>query len=969
MPDESRPPQPRLKDLFARLLDLPEPDRHAALDAAEVSEEIRDEVRGLLESHRQAVAFLPDPHINVERLASRFGRDVSEVIGPYRLLSVLGQGGFGTVYLAEQEKPIRRRVAIKLIRAGMDSAQVTARFDAEREALALMDHPNVARVIDAGTTDNSLPYFVMELVEGKAITTYCDEKRLGTRQRLDLFRDVCAAVHHAHQKGVIHRDLKPSNVMVTDVDDKPVIKVIDFGVAKALHGSGQPALTLDRQFVGTPEYMSPEQAASASDIDTRSDVYGLGVLLYELITGRPPFDPKELRHQAIDEMFRLIREVDPPRPSTRILSEAGSVEIARARGTDPARLKTLLQAELDWIVMCCLAKERDRRYDSAAALSLDVGRFLAGQAIIAHPPTRVYRLQKFARRYRYALAMVGIVVSVLIAGLAIALYGMQEARRERDAAQTARRREADARAVAQQSGTFLRDMFGSIDPELAKGRVVSVREVLDDGALKVSSAFPNQPVAEAAVRDVFAWAYLRIGDEAKSRVHFDIAEQLLQRSADSKDPIRLSVLTGAGETLRGLGKFEESESRLRESLKLQIESAGEIDPETWRARGALCLLLMDRGRYAEALELIDAQLASIQAGAKARSTPVEKLPAWFEARSQRGYVTFLLGHALEAQAMLATLHQDLDKVADTDSGLLTQVLMYQASVEQELNRFAECRAFFEQAAAISERVLGPDHPRTLYIGKEMALVLATSGAPDDAQRRLAALLELARKRFGDDHPFTLGVRNDQVLLMTTWKRDYAAAEPIYLDLAERWGRVMGPDHPNTLYARSSRALALMELDRTAEAEPILREVVARLEAIYGPAHNETSPARVRFARALLRLNRLDESATQYRIAYDAVKAEGRIAQAYQYGFSFGECLVKLGRWADAEPILEETEASMLAFPKQSRVQMAYLTKYLAETYDHTDKPDKAAAARERMERWKAAATRPATTSAATGPGR
>jgi non-specific serine/threonine protein kinase/serine/threonine-protein kinase len=832
-----------------------------------------------------------------------------------------------------------------------------------------MDHPNVARVIDAGTTDNGLSYFVMELVEGKAITTYCDEKRLGTRQRLDLFRDVCAAVQHAHQKGVIHRDLKPSNVMVAEIDGKPVVKVIDFGVAKALHGSSHPALTLDRQFVGTPEYMSPEQAVSASDIDTRSDVYGLGVLLYELITGRPPFDPKELRHRAVEEMFRLIREVDPPRPSTRLLSEAGSAEIARARDTDPARLKTLLQSELDWIVMCCLAKERDRRYDSAAALSLDVGRFLDGQAITAHPPTRLYRLQKFAKRYRYPLTMAGVVFGVLVAGLAVALYGMQEARRERDAAQVARRRESDARTVAQQSGTFLRDMFGSIDPELAKGRTVSVHEVLDDGALKVRGAFPNQPVAEAAVRDVFAWAYLRIGDEAKSHEHFDVAERLLQQSPDPSDPIRLSVLTGAGETMQGLGQFEAAESRLRESLKLHTASLGENDTETWRARDALCSLLMDRGRYAEALELADAQIRSVEAGAKARSTPLDKLPVWFAARAQRAYITFLLGKPIDAQTMLAAVHQDLEKDADAQPGLFTQVLMYQASVEQDLNHFAECRVFFEQAAAISARVLGADHPRTLYIGKELALVLATTGAPDEAQQRLDMLLGLARKRFGDDHPFTLGVRNDQVLLLTTWKRDYAAAEPIYADLAERWSRTMGPDHPNTLYARSSHAFALVELDRSAEAEPILREVVARLETIYGPAHNETTPARMRFARALSRLNRFDEAAAQFRIAYDAVKAEGKLAGAYQYGFSLGECLVKLERWAEAEPILEETEAAMLAFPKQSRVQMATITKYLAQTYEHTGKPDKAINTRKRMETWRSPATRPATTPATTATSR
>jgi tetratricopeptide (TPR) repeat protein len=955
--DRGQPPG--VKELFAEMLELPQAQRAAAVEASGAPDAVRAEVRSLLDAHESAERFLADPHLTVDRLATKFGRDVPAEIGPYCIIELLGQGGFGSVYLAEQEKPIKRRVAIKLIRAGADSAQVVARFEAERDALALMDHPNVARVLDAGTTTNGLPYFVMELVAGKAITTYCDERHLTTRERLALFRDVCAAVQHAHQKGVIHRDLKPSNVMVSDGDSVPMVKVIDFGVAKALHGSLRPALTLDRQFVGTPEYMSPEQAAGATDIDTRSDVYGLGVLLYELITGSPPFDPKELRHRAMDEIFRLIREVDPPRPSTRIASSVGSVELAKARGTDPAKLKTFLESELDWIVMCCLAKERDRRYDSAAALALDVERFLAGQAIAAHPPTRAYRLQKFARRYRVPILGAGLVLCSLLLGLALAIYGLHEAQLQRDAAERARRQEYNARIVAQQSNAFLREMFGSIDPTLAKGRTVSVREVLDEGALRLDGAFADQPSAEAAVRDIFAWAYQRIGDNERSQRQFDAAERLLTAVEDPTDPVRLSVLTGSGDTLHGLGRLDESEARLRDSVALHLQSMGEADPATCRARSALASVLMERAKYVEAREVISSNLDAITRAALKQNVPLDRFPSYFAARSLQAYVTCLLGEPVQAQSMFASLRKEIELARGADSVALTQVLLYQANVEHQLNRFGESRKFFEEAAALSEKVLGADHPRTLHIAKELSLVLASTGAPEEADRRLTGLLDLARKRFGEDHPFTLGVKTDQAILLTTWKHDQKAALQMYGELAEGWERTMGPDHPNTLGARAAMGLALIDLDRAAEAEPLLRTVVAKLEAGFGRDHTETTMARIRLAKSLLRLQRLEEAEEQFRIGYEAVKSQGKIRYSYHYGFAYGECLVKLERWKQAQPILEESRDTMLAFPKQSRSQMIALYTYLASIYDHTEQLEKAANARAQMEEWKAT-SRPTT---------
>ena len=325
------------------------------------------------------------------------------VIGPYKLIEQIGEGGMGSVWMAQQTEPVKRLVAVKLIKAGMDSRQVIARFEAERQALALMDHPNIARVLDGGTTSGGRPYFVMDLVKGVPITRYCDEHHLTPRQRLELFIPVCQAVQHAHQKGIIHRDLKPSNVLVALYDGKPVPKIIDFGVAKAA-GQQLTDKTLVTGFgaiVGTLEYMSPEQAeVNQLDIDTRSDIYSLGVLLYELLTGSPPFCRKELTQAGMLEMLRVIREQEPTKPSTKLSTADGLPTLAANRGTEPAKLTKLVRGELDWIVMKALEKDRNRRYETANGFAMDVQRYLANEPVQACPPSAVYRFRKFARRNR-----------------------------------------------------------------------------------------------------------------------------------------------------------------------------------------------------------------------------------------------------------------------------------------------------------------------------------------------------------------------------------------------------------------------------------------------------------------------------------------------------------------------------------------------------------------------------------------
>ena len=396
---------------------------------------LRSQVEALLAAHDKPDVFLNDPMAEVDATIDRapIVESPGATIGPYKLREQVGEGGMGVVFVAEQERPVRRKVALKIIKPGMDTREVVARFEAERQALAMMDHPNIAKVYDAGSTESERPYFVMELVKGIPATEYCDKNKLPIAKRLELFVHVCNAIQHAHQKGIIHRDIKPSNVLVTLHDGAPVPKVIDFGVAKALHQrlTERTIYTSFAQVVGTPLYMSPEQAElSGLDIDTRSDVYSLGVLLYELLAGTTPFDKERFERAAYDEIRRIIRETDPPKPSTKVSSLGETASFVSAqRGTDPRSLSRSITGDLDVIVMKALEKDRTRRYGTASGLADDVQRFLENQPIVARAPSIAYRFSKFARRNRVALAMSAVVLVSLIVGLAGLAAGLRKANR------------------------------------------------------------------------------------------------------------------------------------------------------------------------------------------------------------------------------------------------------------------------------------------------------------------------------------------------------------------------------------------------------------------------------------------------------------------------------------------------------------------------------------------------------------
>src|SRR5262245_45910311 len=404
-------------------------------------------------------------------------------IGRYKLLQQIGEGGCGVVYMAEQEEPVRRRVALKIIKLGMDTKSVIARFEAERQALALTDPPTMPKVSDAGATDTGRPFFVMELVRGVKITEYCDQNNLSTEERLKLFTQVCQAIQHAHQKGIIHRDIKPSNILVTVNDAVPVPKIIDFGIAKATNQqllTDKTLFTAFEQFIGTPAYMSPEQAVMTSlDIDTRSDIYSLGVLLYELLTGKTPFDTSELLKAGLDELRRTIRQQEPARPSTLVstMREEELTTTAKRRGLDAPKLIHQLRGDLDWIVMKCLEKDRGRRYDTANGLARDIERHLNNDPVMARPPSRVYRFQKLVRRNKLAFGAAGAVLAALILGLGLSTWlffreraGRQEQEHLRKEALAEKKKAQTEAAKSQQVARFLKDMLEGVGPSVALGR-------------------------------------------------------------------------------------------------------------------------------------------------------------------------------------------------------------------------------------------------------------------------------------------------------------------------------------------------------------------------------------------------------------------------------------------------------------------------------------------------------------------
>jgi non-specific serine/threonine protein kinase/serine/threonine-protein kinase len=699
------------------------------------------------------------PTVEIEettkKLKSR--KDLPQSVPGFRLLQKLGAGGMGEVFEAEQLEPVRRRVALKLIKRGMESKEVLFRFDTERQALALMSHPNIAQVYDAGTTTDGRPYFVMEFIQGVPVTQYCDTNRLTTNERLELFTQICEGVQHAHHKGVIHRDIKPSNVLVKIQDSKPVPKIIDFGVAKAIAQqlTEETPFTAIGEFIGTPDYMSPEQAEMTElDIDTRTDVYSLGVVLYELLVGARPFDAQELRRSGFDEMRRKIRVEEPQRPSVR-LSGLGeqSTSAAKNRRSEPSALARQLHGDLDWITMKALEKDRTRRYDSPGGLAADIRRHLRDEPVLASPTSTAYRLTRFVRRHRVGVAAGLLIVLALLAGMVGVTMGLIRSQR-------AERRASAEAAKASAINAFLLETLGSANPIEGQDRDLTVLEALDASAAKIGAAFIDQPEVRAAVRYTIGLTYLRLG-------RYVDAERLLRSALESQRAVPNQDLEATvayqvtlAVTLHDLGRYDEAESLYRDALGAARRTLGEED--TSSIANNLALLLQNRGDYESAEPLFREVLASD------RKLLGEEDPNLAISLNNLGNVLRYTGGNQESKRLfreaIAILSSQGNPHKAIVQGNLAAVLCATGEIES-------AGPLFREAIETASAALGEENSELALIKMKFGACLFRQGRYEEAE---AWLLDAHRVMYAAGHQGTQRPVRHLIELYESWGRPEAA---------------------------------------------------------------------------------------------------------------------------------------------------------------------------------------------------
>ncbi len=750
-------------------------------------------------------------------------------IGPYRLLEVLGEGGMGVVYLAEQREPIERKVALKVIKLGMDSKEVIARFESERQALALMDHPSVARVYDAGCTEEGRPFFAMEFVQGVPITEYCDTYRLDLRERLQLFIRVCEGIQHAHQKGIIHRDIKPSNVLVKLQDGgKPVPKIIDFGLAKATAQrlTERTVFTQLGLWIGTPEHMSPEQAElSGLDVDTRTDIYSLGVLLYEVLVGAKPFDPEELRLSGFDELRRRIREEEPPRPSAR-LSRLGdsSLVASRNRRAELSGLIRQLEGDLDWVTMKALEKDRTRRYGTASELAADVRRHLEDQPVQAGPPSTVYRMKKFVRRHRLGVVGSAALAATLLLGVAGTGLGLVKARRAEEAA----RKEAE---ITRQVSDFLVDLFEVSDPGETRGNSVTAREILDRGAERIEKELRGQPLVRARLMSTIGTVYRKLG-------LYEAAVPLLERSLETQESVLGGGHPQAAEVLNSLAAvyylqadYQAAERLFRRALTIREEALGSDHPAVASSLSNLSNVYADLGRNDEAKQLLERSL-TIREKAFGLDHPEVAISL-----NNLALLYWTEGRYAEAEPLLEQSLQIEEKTLGSDHPEVATSLTNLGTLASSQGKLTLAEERFERALKIAESTLGPEHPNVATGLNNLAEVYRAQGRRLEAERLFRRALAIRQAVLGSDHP---SVAESLLNLATISSQEGRRAEAETLlerSLAIRVD-TLGPEHPDVATSLHRLGELRASLGRREEAEAAFQQALGTLERTLGADHPE-----------------------------------------------------------------------------------------------------------------------------------
>jgi eukaryotic-like serine/threonine-protein kinase len=818
----------RVKQVLAEAAARNSPTERAAYldDVCRGDEPLRVEVEKLLQAHEQAEGFLEQSAIPAfaADLSPGITEKTGDRIGPYKLLEPIGEGGCGVVYMAEQEQPIRRRVALKVIKLGMDTQSVIARFEAERQALALMDHPNIARVLDAGTTDTGRPYFVMELVRGIKITDYCEQNHLSTEERLNLFVQVCHALQHAHQKGIIHRDIKPSNILVTLQDGQPVPKVIDFGIAKATDQrlTDRTLFTAFEQFLGTPAYMSPEQAQmSTQDIDTRSDIYALGVLLYEMLIGKPPFDPKELVSAGLDGMRRIIQEEEPKRPSTRLsgLAVADQTTVAKCRQSEPPQLIHRLRGDLDWIVMRCLEKDRTRRYETANNLAEDVQRHLNKEPVMARPPSRLYQFQKLVQRNKITFAAGGLVTAALVVGLGFSLWTQAKERVARRQALVAEGKAQAEAGKSQQVAQFLKDMLRGVGPSMALGRdTTMLREILDKTSERVGQDLHDHPEVEAELRMTLGEVYEALGQFDKAEAMFQVVIKLQRALWGNRHTNVADSLDRLGwELLSRRVKVEESEPLLQEAFTIRTNLLGAEHVQVAASQCHLGVLRLWQVKTREGEMLVRQSLATRRRLLGDQSLEVaESLTGLGQALTDLNRGAQAETFLREAMAIQTRLFPDERAVPDAGN---TQFWLGLALRRQ--GKLDQAEAVFRKAVALRRELLGVDHPNVAVAMEGLANVLVAGTRVEEATTVAREALGLSRKNLGERHPTTAFCWEELGLALRKAGK-FAESESAYREALAFWDN---QGHINADIVRTSLEAVLRQQGKLAQIEDLAREAV------------------------------------------------------------------------------------------------------------------------------------------------
>jgi non-specific serine/threonine protein kinase/serine/threonine-protein kinase len=832
-------------------------------------------------------------------------------LGPYRLVRKVGEGGMGEVWLAEQTEPIERRVALKIVKHGIDSEETIRRFESEGQALARMDHPAIASIFDAGLTPGGRPYFVMEYIDGEPITRYCEGHDLTTRDRLKLFQRVCEGVQHAHRCALIHRDLKPSNVMVTEVDGRPVPKIIDFGLAKVLRteDATRSAFTEHGLLLGTPEYMSPEQTSgSGDDVDTRTDVYALGVLLYELLIGALPFDAEHLRRAGYEALLRAIREDDPPLPSQRISAVSTADKSEGRQGREHSSLARELKGDLDWITLKALEKDRARRYESPADLAGDIERHLNHQPVIAGPPSAAYRMKKFVRRHWIAVGATAVVLVALLAGLAGTAYGLVRAREA----------EGEARAEAETSERalgFMVDLFQVSNPSESRGNTITAREVLDRGVEQIEEGLSGEPEIQARLMETMAKVHMSLG-------LYERAEELLKGALEREGAVlgpnhpQMIDLRDQYARVRTLeGHVDEGLRLHREVFEQRRALLGPRHPDTLITQARLGSAYMNAGNYEQAASVLreTADLQREVLGPHHEDT-LDTLLALIATLGA-------LDRTDEAVPLAQEVYAGHLELFGEDHPATLNAMHDLAMALGRAGRREEALAISEKLLEASKRVIGEDHPNTLMSAFNHGSWLATAGRTEEAAELLSDTLERQRRALGETHRNTLLTMTKLGNLLGELG-DYERAEALLRAAVDGYSQTLGDGHPYTFIAMTNLGTFFAERGRYEEAIETLERACDGFDSTLGPDHHVSLRCRTYLADAWRRSGQPDRALImlEQTLAHAREVLGDDHEQVGRTLATIGSCFVDQEKWTEAEPVLADAVDRMTAsFGPDSRL--------------------------------------------------